>query len=221
MLNGRNSKLELIKNKFSVVLQRTASELNGDSCIDIEEGKSKKYIISSKSFANMQTEQVAIIGALSSYCSRASEKLRSQNSVVSYIRVFLYSNKFRPDLPQFSNSIGFRLINSTDDTRKIVRCARYCLKKIFKEGYQYKKVGVILDDLSSKNSLQFDLFAKQSKKEIESSSNLMKALDSINNRFGQSTLKLASNVNDKRWAMRQEYRSPCYTTRWSDIPKIK
>ncbi len=167
----QKSELVFIKNKFSVVLQRTASELNGNNCIEIEEGKIKKSIISSKSFGTMQTEQEAIAQALSAYCSRAAEKLRRQNSVVGYIRVFLYSNQFRQDLPQYSNSIGFKLINNTDDTRKIMKCARYCLNKIFKKGYQYKKVGVVLDDLTSKNCQQLDLFSLDSNRADESSSN--------------------------------------------------
>lgn len=217
----QQSELVFIKNKFSVVLQRTASELNGNNCINIEEGKSKKSIISSKSFGSMQTEQMAIVEALSTYCSRAAEKLREQKSVVGYIRVFLYSNRFRQDLPQYTNSIGFKLINATDDTRKIIKCARYCLNKIFKTGYKYKKVGVVLENLSAKNLQQFDLFGVESNSSIESSSKVMGVLDAINNRFGQSSLRIASDGNNKKWIMRKEYSSPCYTTRWEDIPKIK
>ena len=217
----QNAELTFIKNKFSVILQRTASELKGNNCIEIEEGKLKKSIVSSKSFGSMQTEQGAIIEALSTYCSRAAEKLRSQKSLVGYIRVFIYSNRFREDLPQYTNSIGFKLINATDDTRKIIKCARYCLNKIFKDGYQYKKVGVSLDDLSSKNNQQLDLFAIESDNSIDSSSKVMTVLDSINNRFGQNSLRLASDGTNKKWVMRKDYSSPCYTTRWSDIPKAK
>lgn len=210
-----------IKQKFSVVLERTALELQGVNCIDIEEGKLKKSIISSKSFGSMQSEQSAIMEALSSYCSRAAVKLRSQNSKVGYIRVFVYSNRFRKDLAQYSNSIGFKLIDPTDDTCKIVQCARYCLKKIFKEGYQYKKVGVVLDDLTNKNFQQLDMFTDEESNLTANSSILMDVLDLINLRYGQNTLRLASDGHSKNWIMRKDYSSPCYTTRWQDLPLIK
>lgn len=178
----------LIKNKFSVVLKRTVLELKGVSCVNIDSGEAKKSIVSSKSFGNMQTDQQQIMAALSAYCERASEKLRKQKSVAGFIQVFICSNQFRLDLPQYSNTITFKLTNPTDDTRKIIKCAHHCLNRLFKEGYHYKKVGVMLGDLNAKNQQQFDLFSDESEEMIESSKSLMNVMDSINKRYGRESL---------------------------------
>ena len=211
----------LIKNKFSVVLKRTVLELKGVSCVNIDSGEAKKSIVSSKSFGNMQTDQQQIMAALSAYCERASEKLRKQKSVAGFIQVFICSNQFRLDLPQYSNTITFKLTNPTDDTRKIIKCAHHCLNRLFKEGYHYKKVGVMLGDLNAKNQQQFDLFSDESEEMIESSKSLMNVMDSINKRYGRESLTLASNQSAKSWKAKSDYKSPNYTTCWDDLPLVK
>lgn len=213
--------LSFIKNKFSVVLERTILELRGINSINLEVLKPKKSIISSKSFGSMQTDFQPLMEALSAYSERAYQKLRQQGSVVGHIEVFIQSNQFRKDLPQYSNSIGYNLINPTDDLRKIVKCARYCLERIFKSGYHYKKVGIIFEEVSAKNHHQFDMFSSVSEEVDESSKALMGVMDSINHRFGSSSLKLASNGSKKSWVMRKDYSSPSYTTCWDDLPLVK
>lgn len=217
----QTANLDFLKKKFGITLARTALELRGIHCFGVNVPEPKKSIVSSKSFGTLQTGKRPIFAALSSYCERATEKLRSQKSLVGYIQVFLYSNSFRKDLPQYSNSIGFKLINPTSDVRKIVKCARYCLNAIFKEGYQYKKVGIMLSDLTIKEQLQFDLFSTQKDRELELSEQLMAVKDSINHRYGKRALMMASNANCYSWQARSHYASLSYTTRWEDLPFVR
>lgn len=213
--------LHLLKKQFNVVLMRTAMELQGIPCMELQEESLKKSIMSSKSFGDMQTDFLFLAQAISSHCARAYEKLRSQNLVVQYLYVFIRTNPFRQDLPQYSNSIQFKLVNPTDDLRLITRIAKRCLKKIFKPGYHYKKVGVCLEELIPKDPRQLDLFHQPSEESLIKKDQLMQLFDRINFKFGRHTIKLAAEGTSKPWAMRAEMRSPCYTTQWSQLPLIR
>ena len=129
-------------------------------------------------------------------------------------------NPFRQDLEQYSRSIEFRLVNATDDTRIITKVAKLCLKKLYRPGIQYKKVGVMLEDLIDKSGLQLDLFHQPSDEELIKRDKLMSLFDSINARFGSHTIKLAAEGFSKPWAMRSQMCSPCYTTRLSELPIV-
>lgn len=212
--------VSLIRKRFNVVLQRTAYELRGLSCLELEEIEPKQSIISSKSFGTLQTGLQALTEAVSSHVMRAWEKMRAQNLVPSYLSVFILSNRFRADLPQYSNSIGFKLVTPTDDLRKLTTYAKDCLKKIYKEGIHYKKAGVLLDGLIPKNPRQTDLFHPDSDLERLATDKLMDTITLINSRFGRQTIKLAAEGYSKPWAMRRELKSPGYTTQWTDLPIV-
>ncbi|MGX6642166.1 Y-family DNA polymerase [Legionella pneumophila] len=212
--------LQLIKKLFSVVLQRTVLELRGVSCGSLQDFESRKSIISSKSFGSMQTEYSALAQAISSHCARAWEKLRHQKLMTCHLSIFIKTNRFRLDLPQYQQSIGFKLINPTDDLRHLIRCAKLCLRKIFRSGFHYQKVGVYLGDLIEKNCLQLDLFNQVSEKELNQTERLMSVLDEINTKYGRHTLRLAAEGYVKPWAMRAQLRSPSYTTSWSELPVV-
>ncbi|HAU1023430.1 TPA: Y-family DNA polymerase [Legionella pneumophila] len=212
--------LQLIKKLFSVVLQRTVLELRGVSCGSLQDFESRKSIISSKSFGSMQTEYSALAQAISSHCARAWEKLRHQKLMACHLSIFIKTNRFRFDLPQYQQTIGFKLINPTDDLRHLIRCAKLCLRKIFRPGFHYQKVGVYLGDLIEKNCLQLDLFNQVSEKELNQTERLMSVLDEINTKYGRHTLRLAAEGHVKPWAMRAQSRSPRYTTSWSELPVV-
>ncbi|CZP45183.1 Y-family DNA polymerase [Legionella pneumophila serogroup 1] len=212
--------LQLIKKLFSVVLQRTVLELRGVSCGSLQDFESRKSIISSKSFGSMQTEYSALAQAISSHCARAWEKLRHQKLMACHLSIFIKTNQFRLDLPQYQQTIGFKLINPTDDLRHLIRCAKLCLRKIFRSGFHYQKVGVYLGDLIEKNCLQLDLFNQISEKELNQTERLMSVLDEINTKYGRHTLRLAAEGYVKPWAMRAQSRSPRYTTSWSELPVV-
>lgn len=209
-----------IKDRFNVMLQRTIRELQGTPCVGLQEFESRQSIVSSKSFGCMQTEYAAVAQAISSHCARACEKLRHQGLVARHLSVFVQTNRFRLDLPQYQQSIGFKLVNSTDDLRYLTRCAKFCLRKIFRSGFYYQKVGVYLGDLISKNYVQMDLFNQPSEEQLIQAEKFMAVLDAINSKYGRHTLRLAAEGHVKPWAMRTQLRSPSYTTQWSELPVV-
>lgn len=213
--------LQHVKKCFNVVLQRTVLELRGIPCAGLQEPEPRKSIISSKSFGRMQTTYASLAQAISSHCARACEKLRSQGLVVRHLSVFVMTNRFRLDLPQYQQSIGFKLITATDDLRYLTRCAKLCLRKIFRDGFHYQKVGVYLEDLVDKNCIQMDLFHQPSSEELAHAERLMSILDAVNHKFGRHTLRLAAEGHVQPWAMRAELRSPSYTTNWAELPVAK
>lgn len=211
----------ILKKCFNVVLMRTAMELQGIPCSGLEETSLKQSIISSKSFGEMQTTVEALAEAISSHCARACEKARSQCLVAQRLYVFVRSNPFRQDLAQYTNSMECRLINPTDDTRIIIKMAKICLKTLFKPGIHYKKVGIMLNDLIPNTHLQQDLFHQPDPARLLKKNQLMAVFDTINNRFGSHTVTWAAEGHHQPWATRSEMRSPCYTTRWSELPLVQ
>lgn len=216
-----NLNAHTIKKQYNVVLMRTVLELQGVSCSGLEEAQPKQSIMSSKSFGQMQTEFSMIAEAISSHCARASEKAREQNLVAQRITVFVRSNAFRKDLKQYSNSIECRLINATADPRVLTSVAKMCLKKLYKPGIHYKKVGVMLSELVGKECLQLDLFNQHSDETLLKKEKFITILDRINACYGSHTIKLAAEGCKKSWKMRSDMLSPSYTTRWTDLPKVR
>lgn len=213
--------LRELKKRFNIVLQSTALELRGVSCGGLQEAEPRKSILSSKSFGVMQTEYASVAQAVSSHCARACEKLREQGLVAHHLSVFVQTNRFRQDLPQYQQSIGFRLITASDDLRYLVHCAKLCLQKIFRTGFHYQKAGVYLGDLVTKNQGQLDLFNQRSEEELLQAEQFMSVLDAVNKKYGAHTLRLAAEGHVKPWKMKSELRSPCYTTQWSDLAVIR
>lgn len=210
-----------IKEWFNVTLQRTVLELCGTPCAGLQGDEPRQSIISSKSFGCMQTTYASIAQAISSHCARACEKLRRHGLVARHLSVFVQTNRFRLDLPQYHQSLGFKLVNATDDLRYVTRCAKFCLRKVFRAGFHYQKVGVYLGDLVDKQHVQLDLFNQPSSDELMHAERLMSVLDAVNYKFGRHTLRLAAEGHVKPWAMRAQLRSPCYTTQWSELPVVQ
>ena len=210
----------LIRDRFNVILQRTALELSGISCSDLLVTEPKKSIISSRSFGSLQTEFEAIAEAISSHAARAWEKMRAQNSTAAYLSVFVRSNHFRPDMPQYANSFGIKLVNASDDLRLLTHTAKLCLKEIYRKGIHYQKVGVLLDGLLDKSQRQLDLFHQPSADELAKTEKLMMLIGQVNAKFGRHSLSLAAEGQHKPWAMRAELKSPAYTTNWNELPRV-
>ncbi len=211
----------LLKKQFNVVLMRTAMELSGIACGGLEEDTLKQSIMSSKSFGAMQTEFSALAQAVSSHCARAVEKMRLQRLVVKSMYIFVHTNRFRQDLAQHFQSIEVRLVNPTDDLRLITKWAKRCLRQIYKSGFYYKKVGVCLQDLISKDQCQLDLFHQPCEEQLQHTEKLMGIFDKINQKYGRSTIRLAAEGYSKPWAMRSELKSPAYTSCWSEVPRVR
>lgn len=213
--------IHLLKRHFNVVLMRTAIELQGVACGGLEDLEPRQSIISSKSFGQMQTDYASMAQSISSHCARAVEKLRRQNLVAQRVFVFAHTNYFREDLPQYAQSVGVGFISPTDDLRLITKMAKNCLKRLFKPGFHYKKVGVCLEELILKNPRQLDMFHQSSEETLQHTEQLMSVFEQINQKYGRSTIRLAAEGYSKTWDMRAELKSPAYTTRWSEVPQVR
>ena len=220
-----NADPKAIRRYFNVCVERIIEELNGHACLPLEEipGK-KKQIYCSRSFASKTTQLQVILDAVSLYVARACEKLRSQQSFSSSIQVLLYASGCQnhdhiPDSYQHHNHHQvIQLPYPTDDTRLISSIARKVIKYLFQPGIFYIKAGVGLLDLSAKKHRQLDLFhAGQSAK----TDKLMAAMDKINHRHGKNSIYIAAEGVHQKWAMRQAYRSPAYTSQWDELPEIQ
>ena len=209
---------------WSVMLERTVRELQGTSCIELDHAPApRKEIACTRSFGRAVTELAPLREAVTEYASRATEKLRKQSSLASQVLVFIHTSAFRPG-PAYSRSVVVPLRRPTSDTVDIVRGALMALDVIYRPGYKLAKAGVMLMDLQASSLHQHELELEEGDGDFEGRKRLMTALDSINQRFGRGTMKLGSAglTGDKSaWSMKQERRSPAYTTRLEDIPVVR
>ena len=155
--------------------------------------------------------------AISSHASRSAEKLRSQNSFVNSIGVYLCTNRFRADLPQYRRYINVQLPVALNDTSGIINAALEGLYVIYKSGYEYKKCGVILNDLVQANEVQQSLFYNRRDKDERISA----SIDQINQSFGSDTIRYAVQGENESWSIKREKLSPSYTTNWNEFLTLK
>jgi DNA polymerase V len=216
-LDLKQANPEHLRSLFSVVMEKTIRELNGTVCIELEEiSPPKKQILSSRSFGQSVSDYNSLAESITSYMSRAAEKLRKQGSCAGSVFVYIRTSPFKPDEPQYSNGLTIPLPTPTDDTRQLVKVALWGLKRVYKRGFKYAKAGVMLGELVSLNEVQSDFFAKNFSNE---KSKLMGVLDHINERMGRGTIKLASEGFKQSWRMKQGNKSPNFTTDWNAIVK--
>ena len=207
-----------VRKNMSVVGLRLKKELEGKSVLDLEEVRSpKKAIATTRSFEGTITDYEKIKERISTFAICCAEKLRSQNSNCNSIYVFVRSNKFQKNRPQYRNGILITIPFSTNSNIIISKYAIEGLKRIFKEGIGYKKAGTIVMGLDSSQNHQLNLF----KNENPRHKYLMKAIDHIQKKEGQSKIKLASQDLRKRWKMKQEKLSPNYTSKVNEIIRVK
>lgn len=204
-----------IRKHFSVVLERTVAELNGESCQDLDElVPASQQIIRSRSFGTRITVRAQMGQAITDFVARAAEKLREEGQVARRISVFMRTNPFSSSEAQYSNQATVTLTVPVSDTRALVASAMHLLDAIWKEGYRYAKAGVILAELCPVDTVQGDLFAQS---ESPRSAALMHVIDQIN-RSGKGRIFLAGQGINPAWDMRRQHLSPAYTTRWKDLP---
>lgn len=214
----RDSSISRIKKEFSVVLARTVSELNGEACLELEEvAPPKQQIMSSRSFGQPVFTLEDLSEAVVAYISRAAEKLRKQSHVAGSVQVFLHTNPFKPNEPQYNNGVTVKLLKPTDNTFALAEAAIYGLKRIYKPGYAYKKTGTMLLDLCPAHLVPTDLFSGIDLPDTHRSKVLMATLDEINARMGRGTVRSAGEGLLKPWAMRSDNKSPAFTTDWQQL----
>ncbi len=220
----RDADAETIRSRFSVVLERTVRELRGDSCLEMEEmedsAPNKQQIMSSRSFGHLIHELDELEEAVASYIAKAAEKLRAQASLAGAVQVYLRTNVFKPEVPQYQRAVTLPLPEATSDTRTLTQWALNILRAIYRPGFGYHKAGVMLLDLSPQANRQFSLFTAQGGAEGARSEKLMRVLDGINQRYGRNTLRLGAEGVAQTWQMRRKNLSPGYTTSWDEMPAV-
>ncbi|MGZ8212891.1 MAG: Y-family DNA polymerase [Methylosarcina sp.] len=215
-----NQPVDHIRDQFNVVVARTVMELNGIPCLKLEEiAPDKKQIVCSRSFSRRLTEYRELSEPLAEFSSRAAEKLRSQQSVAGYISVFIRTNPFNPNEPQYQRAAGITLPSATQDTCVIVGMANRLLKELFREGYRYQKCGVQLGQIHPASIPdQMDLFDSAAFGHAESEK-LMQAVDRINRRFPKSIAVAAAGF-EQTWKPKAERVSYRYTTDWRELVSV-
>ena len=189
----------------------------GVPSIQMEDIKDKKNIACTRSFENMLDKFSDVSERVATFSANLGEKLRKQNSHCNMISVFVLSNYHRKDLEQHRAFINIKTDFPTNSTLEINRLAQIALKSIYKDGIKYKKAGVIVSALTPAEEFQLKFFGGENPRHID----LMKAIDKTNKKIGGNVIRFGNNAFGKRWKMRQEHLSQCYTTRISDILTIK
>ena len=176
---------------FNVTGVRTWKELRGEPAITLASRERQKSIMYSRTFAHMTDSPTILLKELSNYATAATRRLREQGSLCGAVTVFLATNRHRTDLAQYNIDETIKLTTATDDTRLIIEAARTLLNRIYKPRFQYKQAGVILSQLQSNSGVQLDLFAPQAAEDTTRQKRLMRAIDTINERFGKNQIHFA------------------------------
>ena len=205
-----------VRKEMSVVGLRLKHELGGKPTLKLDKIKSKKAIATTRSFDYMYSDYDTIKERVSTFAVSCAEKLRKQNSCCNMILVFLHTNGYRKDLPQYKKNIIVQTYFPTKSSIDIIKLAVSGLDKIFKKGYQYKKAGVIVMGITPENEKQLSMFSEENPKHLS----LMKVIDSLNYEIGQNKVKFGSQSLGRQWKMRQEKLSPRYTTKLDEIINI-
>jgi len=215
--------VESIQAQFNIVIARTVMELNGIPCLSFDDVPTdKQQIVCSRSFKRRLTDYHQLASALASFCSRATEKLRRQQSVTGSITVFIRTNPYNTNEPQYQRSVHTLLNQATADTRQIISIAKLLLKDIYKAGYRFQKCGVQLGHIRAASIPgQIDLFqAAEFDHNKNNSDILMTTIDQINNRFPKAISLSATGINTE-WQTAVEHLSQRYTTNWNELAVVK
>lgn len=209
----------MLRQKFSVVVEKTARELTGTPCLELEEAAPPKHeICCSRMFGKRLTELAPIKQAVASYTGRAAEKLRGQGSVCKRMRVSIRTGMFNPDEAKYAKGILVELPYPTNDTLLLTRAGTVAVEQVFRLGYRYSKAEVLLMDLRQPGEFTDDLFAV---KQSVARDQLMSVLDEINGKYGRGTMRSASVPRTPDWGMRREMMSRSYTTRIDQLWRVR
>jgi len=209
----------MLRQKFSVVIEKTARELAGTPCLELGEADPpKQEICCSRMFGTRLTQIEPIKEAVATYTQRASEKLRAQNSLCKKIRVSIRTGMFNPEEAKYANGALVELPYPTNDVRLMTKAATEAVNRLFRPGYKYSKAEVLLMDLRQPGEFTDDLFAQS---QPAMADKVMGVLDEINSRWGKGVLRVASVPVAPGWAMRRELMSQSYTTRVDQLWTVK
>ena len=218
-LQFRDLDTDWIKRNFSINGVRLQDELKGIKHYSIESVlPRKKTICTTRSFGQETQDYMILKEAISNFANSCATKLRKEESCCSSISVFLTTNRFNTKTSQYFPSIDLYFSTPTNDSIEIVSKANYALKLIYKKNYLYKKAGVIVKNIISQEEVQMSLFDTVDRRKKRK---LMCSVDRINMIMGRDKVYLASQGVQKRWAIKKQQLSPCYTTQFSDLLTVK
>ena len=208
-----------VRKRYNVVLERTVRELNGESCLELDDVVAKRQqIICSRSFGERLSRYTDVKEAICEFIARAAAKLRGEHQLANMLSVFIRTSAFDRSASNYSNIATGRLTQASSDTRILLEAAIPLLNSIWKEGYRYAKAGVMLSDFCTPDDVQFDLFNGLNNSERGDS--LMQAVDLINHgKLGK--VWFGGQRPQQNWFMKQANVSPAYTTRWDCLPEVK
>lgn len=206
-----------IRRELTITGVQIWKELQGIQAIPTNTTQGKKSICTSRSFGKMVSDFDTLLESVSFFASACSEKLRKQQSCARTVMVFIYTNRHRADLPQYSQTHVMNLNIATNNPAELVGYCKEALRRIYSEGYQYKKAGVIVSDIIPENQVTLDLFdpidrSKQRK--------LIAVMDALNKKNGHNSIQLAALGTGKKWALKNEFISKRFTTNWNDLITI-
>jgi DNA polymerase V len=210
-----------IRSEMTVVGLRTAWELRGRSCLDLELVRpDRKTMVRSRSFGKRVDTKAGLREALAKHAQRAAEKLREEGRVAKGLKTFITTKRFG-DPPYYSNGVSASLSAHTARAAPFVKASRRLLEPIYRDRYSYKKAGVMLYDIRPSRPHQESLFGRRRQQDER----LMEAVDRINRRQGTQTVGLAAaglpgadGPLRRSWAMKRQRRSARYTTQWDELP---
>lgn len=208
-----------VQSLMTVVGAKTRKELRGIPCIDISELPQKKSICTSRSFSSMVIDKEEVKEAVANFTACCARKLRAQKSHCRSMTVFILTNSHREDLPQYWSSDSLHLKIPTSDTIELTKAAIQLFEQIFKEGYKYKKAGVIVTDIIPDTAVQQDLFDTTDRSRQQ---RIMKVMDHINDKYGADKVRiLVQGLENNRWKVKGINDLRCFTTNINDILQLK
>jgi DNA polymerase V len=217
-LHLRDADPKHVRQELGVVMERMVLELRGVACHAlVETSPANKQIVCSRSFSQAVTALQDVEEAVATFTERAAAKLRRQNLQANRLGVFVRTNPFKPGEAQYSNGMTVSLPVATADTARLLRAARWLTRRLWRDGYRYKKAGVELSGLTASPSFQADLWAAP---DSERCKTLMRVMDTINAEHGRGTLRYAISGTRHRWGMKAESRSNRYTTEWDELLEV-
>jgi DNA polymerase V len=221
-LDLREADPHLVRRRLSVVGERIVHELRGTSCLDLDEAPpAKQQIMTSRTFGERVTDARDMREAIGTFATRTAEKLRGQRSRTRAVMVFIATSPFNKAEPRYHNSATRALPDASQDSGEIIGAAIDALAEIWRPGYRYMKAGVMLLDIVPETHHQGTLFAAPRDTLRARSGRLMGTLDRLNRNLGRGTVGYAAEGLRKAWRMKQEHRSPAYTTRWDQLPVVR
>ncbi|CAM8377875.1 DinP Nucleotidyltransferase/DNA polymerase involved in DNA repair [Candidatus Methylopumilus universalis] len=210
VLDLKHADPDYIRQQFSIVLEKTVRELNGVMCIELKDVEEpNKEIIVSRSFGRRVRDKQELIEAVTSYTTRAAERMRKQESVATSLYIYIRTSP-HDDKKQYANGVNIPLFQPSDDTMVLTNAALLGLDYIYREGFDYQKAGITLCNLTSKHKMQGNLFSDTI------SNSRMRVMDTINQRW-KGKLKLGSEGITKEWEMKAQFKSRSYTTNWNQL----